>query len=203
MSQKDGSIGCDSSLSLYCLTYGTHRTHRFPRKHDFYRSAHRRDFLNVKNCLCIRLSLSLPPRTKLKKSKSPVRTASLQAFTRTAVLTRVMELQAHAGTAGALALTCGQAVSEEERQKRVADAEALAEKLAYINERIPTRVVQIMGSNAGAGSGEFHMYRQARADPCTHPANWDRAAVHYEYASLTYDLRRGSDGTRRRGGESK
>lgn len=52
--------------------------------------------------------------------------------------------------------------NEEARAQRLADADVLEEKLKFITENVPVRVQNIMGSNAGAGSGEFHMYRQAR-----------------------------------------
>lgn len=38
----------------------------------------------------------------------------------------------------------------------------LDEKLRYIVEQVPDRMYHTMGSNAGAGSGEFHTYRHSR-----------------------------------------
>lgn len=47
-------------------------------------------------------------------------------------------------------------------EKRLADAKKLEEKLNKIQEEVPTRIYNVAGSCAGAGSGDFHYYRQIR-----------------------------------------
>jgi hypothetical protein len=44
-------------------------------------------------------------------------------------------------------------------------AKILEEKLDKVQEEVPTRIYNVSGSCAGAGSGDFHYYRQARAPP--------------------------------------
>ncbi|CAL5227957.1 g11005 [Coccomyxa viridis] len=78
-----------------------------------------------------------------------------------------MSIQPYVGPIGSnngavVALNTAQEITPEEYERRQKEAEELEKKLKFISEKVPNRICQVMGSNAGAGSGEFHMYRMAR-----------------------------------------
>ena len=72
------------------------------------------------------------------------------------------------------------AITEEERQKRQADAEALEAKLRHIVEEVPDREYSRMGSMAGANSRTFDQYRSAKRREEERVAAMEREAARME-----------------------
>eukprot|EP00892_Ulva_mutabilis_P007533 jgi/Ulvmu1/5151/UM021_0168.1 len=72
-----------------------------------------------------------------------------------------MQLTVHSssGTGAIAPFVDPREVPLEERLAQAKDHEA---KLKHIMESIPIKIRHLQGSSAGAGSGEFHIYRNAR-----------------------------------------
>ena len=73
-----------------------------------------------------------------------------------------------------------EAITEEERGKRQADAEALDAKLRHIVEELPDREYSRMGSMAGANSRTFDQYRSAKRREEARVAAMEQAAARLE-----------------------
>ena len=73
-----------------------------------------------------------------------------------------------------------EAITDEERQKRQADAEALDAKLRHIVEELPDREYSRMGSMAGANSRTFDQYRGAKRREELRVAAMEQAAARLE-----------------------
>ena len=73
-----------------------------------------------------------------------------------------------------------EAITEEEREKRQADAEALDAKLRHIVEELPDREYSRMGSMAGANSRTFDQYRSAKRREEARVAAMEQAAARLE-----------------------
>ncbi len=73
-----------------------------------------------------------------------------------------------------------EAITDEERQKRQADAEALDAKLRHIVEELPDREYSRMGSMAGANSRTFDQYRGAKRREELRVAAIEQAAARLE-----------------------
>jgi len=96
---------------------------------------------------------------------------------------------AFSAQSSALALAQAKHNEPEEQEKRNLEANILEEKLKIIQDTVPTRVYNTCSSSAGAGSSDFHMYRQIRK---TEQDRWKRVeAAHKHMEELkTFDVKR-------------
>lgn len=70
-----------------------------------------------------------------------------------------MTVQSSADASAVVALQDPRELPLEERLQH---AEEHEQKLKHIMEKVPINIRHLQGSSAGAGSGEFHIYRNAR-----------------------------------------